>query len=112
MAALDKVAWDSKGLVPVAVQDADTGQVLMLAYASRDALAKTVETGLAHFWSRSRERLWCKGETSGHFLRVCEVRVDCDADALLYRVRPQGPACHTGETSCFHRTLGQLEEDQ
>ena len=93
------------------VQDEDSGQVLMLAYANREAVAKTLETGLAHFWSRSRRRLWCKGETSGHFLRLVEVRVDCDADALLYRVRPEGPACHTGERSCFYRRLDRLEEE-
>lgn len=109
---LEHVAWDARGLVPVIVQDADTGQVLMLAYANRQAAGRTLETGLAHFWSRSRSRLWCKGETSGHFLHLVEVLADCDADALLYRVRPQGPACHTGERSCFHRTLGQLEEEE
>ncbi len=100
-----QIVWDERGLVPVVAQDAATGQVLMLAYANREALAKTCETGLAHFWSRSRQRLWCKGETSGHLLHIVEVRVDCDGDALLYRVRPEGPACHTGETSCFYRTL-------
>jgi phosphoribosyl-ATP pyrophosphohydrolase/phosphoribosyl-AMP cyclohydrolase len=99
------IAWGEHGLVPVVVQDADDGLVLMLAYANRQSLARTLETGLAHFWSRSRQRLWCKGETSGHWMRVVEVRVDCDADALLYQVRPQGPACHTGEASCFYRPL-------
>ncbi len=105
MAKLDLIAWDARGLVPVVVQHADTGQVLMLAYANREAVALTLERGLAHFWSRSRQRLWCKGETSGHFLRVVEVRIDCDGDALLYRVHPDGPTCHTGQASCFHRLL-------
>jgi len=112
MEALDRIVWDERGLVPVVVQDADSGQVLMLAYANREAVQKTLETGLAHFWSRSRQRLWCKGESSGHLLRLCEVRVDCDADALLYRVRPQGPACHTGEATCFYRPLWALEEER
>ncbi len=112
MPALDSIAWDERGLVPVVVQDAASGQVLMLAYANREALARTLESGQAHFWSRSRRNLWHKGETSGHFQRLVEVRVDCDADALLYRVHPQGPACHTGEATCFHRTLAELEEDE
>jgi len=105
MAGLEDVAWDERGLVPVVVQDEGSGQVLMLAYANREAAELTLESGLAHFWSRSRKRLWRKGETSGHLLHIVEVRVDCDGDALLYRVRASGPACHTGETSCFYRTL-------
>jgi phosphoribosyl-ATP pyrophosphohydrolase/phosphoribosyl-AMP cyclohydrolase len=106
MMELQEIAWDERGLVPVVAQDAASGRVLMLAYANREAVLKTLETGLAHFWSRSRQRLWRKGETSGHVLHVDEVRLDCDGDALLYRVRPQGPACHTGEESCFFRQLG------
>lgn len=106
--ALDHLEWDARGLLPVVVQDAATGQVLLLAYANRQAVEKTLETGLGHFWSRSRRSLWLKGETSGHFLHVVEVRVDCDTDALLYRVRPDGPVCHTGEQSCFYRTLADL----
>ncbi len=102
---MPKITWDERGLVPVVVQDEVSGQVLMLAYADSEALERTLETGLAHFWSRSRRRLWCKGETSGHHLHIVEVRLDCDSDALLYRVRPDGPACHTGEVSCFYRTL-------
>jgi phosphoribosyl-ATP pyrophosphohydrolase/phosphoribosyl-AMP cyclohydrolase len=105
MAGLEDVAWDERGLVPVVVQDGGSGQVLMLAYANREAVEMTLESGLAHFWSRSRKRLWRKGETSGHLLPIVEVRVDCDGDALLYRVRASGPACHTGEASCFYRTL-------
>ncbi len=109
-------------LRPVVVQDRRSGQVLMVAYADEEALRRTRETGLAHFWSRSRQTLWRKGDTSGHFLRVHQVLVDCDGDALLYVVDPAGPACHTGEVSCFHRDpegqretaaggiLGQLEE--
>lgn len=103
--AIEQVSWDEQGLVPVVVQDEGTGQVLMLAWANREALQQTLATGLAHFWSRSRQRLWRKGETSGHLMHVREVWVDCDGDALLYRVRADGPACHTGETSCFYRKL-------
>nr|WP_290668890.1 phosphoribosyl-AMP cyclohydrolase [Ardenticatena sp.] len=102
---LDQLAWDDRGLVPVVVQDADTGEVLMVAWANRAAIERTQATGLAHFWSRSRRELWQKGATSGNLLHVVEIRVDCDADTLLYRVRPAGPACHTGERSCFFRTL-------
>lgn len=102
---LDNLRWDERGLIPVVVQDAADGTVLMLAYANREALVRTLETGLAHFWSRSRQRLWQKGETSGHVLHVEEVRYDCDGDALLYRVRPKGPTCHTGERSCFFRAM-------
>jgi phosphoribosyl-AMP cyclohydrolase / phosphoribosyl-ATP pyrophosphohydrolase len=83
------------------VQDADTGDVLMLAWMDDEALSRTRETGLAHFWSRSRQRLWRKGETSGNTLAVEELREDCDGDAVLVRVRPNGPACHTGSESCF-----------
>lgn len=93
------------GLIPVVVQDCETREVLMVAYASREAVEKTLETGLAHFWSRSRGRLWMKGESSGNTMEVVEVRVDCDGDAIVYLVRPRGPACHTGRYSCFYRTL-------
>ncbi len=88
-------------LLPCVVQDADTGRVLMLAYVDAEALEATQRTGLAHFHSRSRGRLWQKGETSGNVLRVAEIRADCDADALLYLAHPAGPACHTGAVSCF-----------
>lgn len=92
-------------LIPVVVQDIDTGEVLMLAYANLEAVLKTIETGYAHFWSRSRRKLWMKGETSGNIQRVREIRVDCDGDALLYLVNPAGPACHTGKRTCFHNSL-------
>jgi phosphoribosyl-AMP cyclohydrolase / phosphoribosyl-ATP pyrophosphohydrolase len=88
-------------LLPVVVQDADDGTVLMLAWANEEALAATERTGEAHFWSRSRDELWHKGATSGNRMPIVEVARDCDADAILYRVRPTGPACHTGERSCF-----------
>lgn len=97
----EDVAWDAAGLVPVIVQDRASGDVLMLAYANTEALARTAESGLAHFWSRSRQALWRKGETSGNGLRVREVRADCDRDTLLMIVDPDGPACHTGTRTCF-----------
>ena len=93
------------GLVPVVAQDVDTGEVLMLAYVSPEALERTRETGRAHYYSRSRDQLWEKGATSGHVQHVREVRVDCDADTLLYLVDQDGGACHTGYRSCFYRTL-------
>lgn len=93
------------GLVPCITQDADTGQVLMLAYMNEESLRKTMETGLAVYWSRSRCELWTKGETSGHYQHVVQILADCDADTILLKVRPDGPACHTGRTSCFYRTI-------
>lgn len=105
MTAVENVRFDEGGLVPVVAQDAATGDVLTLAYANREALEKTLETGEAHFYSRSRGELWRKGETSGNTQRVVEVRLDCDDDALLYRVEPRGPACHTGESTCFFRAM-------
>jgi phosphoribosyl-ATP pyrophosphohydrolase/phosphoribosyl-AMP cyclohydrolase len=103
--AVENVRFDDGGLVPVVAQDATTGDVLTLAYANREALERTLATGEAHFYSRSRRELWRKGETSGNTQRVVEVRLDCDGDAVLYRVEPRGPACHTGERSCFFTTL-------
>jgi phosphoribosyl-ATP pyrophosphohydrolase/phosphoribosyl-AMP cyclohydrolase len=97
-----QIAYDSRGLVPVVVQDAGTGEVLTLAYANAEAIERTRETGEAHFYSRSRAELWHKGATSGNTLAVRRIRVDCDADAVLYLVDPKGPACHTGERTCFH----------
>jgi len=97
----DALAYDAAGLIPVVVQDAASGDVLMVAYANREALDRTAETGLAHFWSRSRGALWRKGETSGNEMRVRELRADCDRDALLMVVDPAGPACHTGTRTCF-----------
>src|ERR687894_1085569 len=103
--ATDRVKYDHNGLVPVVAQDAATGDVLTLAYANREALEETLSSGDAHYYSRSRSELWRKGATSGNTQRVVEVKVDCDGDALLYRVEPRGPACHTGERSCFFTTL-------
>ena len=102
---LSQVKFSPEGLVPVVVQDATTGEVLTLAYANREALEETLRTRRSTFYSRSRKALWRKGETSGNFQEVVEVLLDCDGDAVVYRVLPHGPACHTGERSCFHRPL-------
>ena len=97
-----EIAYDERGLVPVVVQDWRTGEVLTLAYANAEAVARTRETGELHLWSRSRGELWHKGATSGHTQSVRALRMDCDGDALLALVEPHGPACHTGERTCFH----------
>ncbi len=104
--------WDAAGLVTGVVTDASSGELLMVAHLNEEALRLTLATGEAHFWSRSRGSLWRKGETSGNTLRVVEVRIDCDQDALWLRVAAAGPACHTGARSCFYRRLtpgGELE---
>ncbi len=105
MNAVEEIRFDERGLVPVIAQDATTNAVLTLAYANREAVEKTLSSGEAHYYSRSRDELWRKGETSGNTQRVVQVRLDCDADALLYRVEPRGPACHTGEETCFFTTV-------
>ena len=107
------ISYTDDGLVPVIAQSADDGQVLMLAYANEEAIEQTHETGLAHYYSRSREELWQKGATSGHTQQVQEIRIDCDGDTLLYRVTQTGGACHTGYESCFYRTLdGDIVAEQ
>jgi phosphoribosyl-AMP cyclohydrolase / phosphoribosyl-ATP pyrophosphohydrolase len=105
MSWLDAVRFDERGLVPVVAQEATTGTLLMLAYADRQALERTLASGRAHYWSRSRGALWEKGASSGNVQTVREIRLDCDGDAVLYRVDQTGPACHTGERSCFHRAV-------
>jgi phosphoribosyl-AMP cyclohydrolase / phosphoribosyl-ATP pyrophosphohydrolase len=101
------IAFDESGLVPCVVQDWETGEVLTLAYMNREALERTLESRETHFWSRSRRRLWHKGESSGNVQRLRSLRYDCDSDALLALVEPAGPACHTGERTCFYRTIGK-----
>lgn len=101
----EQIEFDERGLVPCVAQDFASGEVLTLAYANEEALRLSVETGDLHFYSRSREEIWCKGETSGNFLRLKQLRLDCDGDAIVALVEPTGPACHTGERSCFHRQL-------
>ncbi len=101
----EAITFDEKGLVPAIVQDANTKQVLMFAFMNAESLEATIQSGYATFWSRRRNKLWKKGETSGNLQRVREIRYDCDGDAILLLVDPLGPACHTLETSCFYRTL-------
>ena len=103
---LDAIAWNADGLAPAVAQDAATGEVLMLAWMNRESLARTLATGEAVYWSRSRGKLWRKGETSGHLQRIVEIRLDCDADAILLRVEQVGGiACHTGRRRCFFNLL-------
>jgi phosphoribosyl-ATP pyrophosphohydrolase/phosphoribosyl-AMP cyclohydrolase len=101
----DELAWDAQGLIPAVVQDTETGQLLMVAWMSREALDATVRSGLTHFWSRSRQALWRKGETSGHTQHVDGIYADCDRDTLLVQVHQDGVACHTGARSCFFTRL-------
>lgn len=111
MKILETLKFDDAGLVPAIAQDAATGEVLMVAYMNAEAVRRTIETGLCHYWSRSRGKLWLKGETSGHVQRVREARIDCDGDAVLFRVEQEGGACHTGYRSCFYRRVeGNGEE--
>lgn len=107
----EQVRFDERGLVPCIAQDHASGEVLTLAYASEEALRLTVETGEVHFFSRSRDRIWRKGEESGHVLKLKQLRIDCDGDAIVALVEPTGPACHTGERSCFYRELEGAEPD-
>ena len=102
---LSEIKYDANGLVPAIVQDAETKEVLMLAYMNAESLQLTLSIGETHFWSRSRQELWHKGATSGNIQHVTEIRVDCDADTLLVLVNPAGAACHTGERSCFYRDI-------
>jgi phosphoribosyl-AMP cyclohydrolase len=103
---LDALAFDERGLIPVVVQDVENGDVLMVAWADRASLQRTLDEGRMVYWSRSRQELWRKGDTSGHVQYVEELRADCDGDTLLVRVHQVGAACHTGERSCFHRAVG------
>jgi len=102
---LPEIKFDANGLVPAIVQDAETNEVLMMAYMNQESLQLTLAKGETYFWSRSRNELWHKGATSGNVQQVVEVRADCDADTLLVRVHPAGPACHTGNRTCFYREI-------
>ena len=108
---MSKIKFDEKGLVPAIAQDAKTGRVLMLAYMNAESLQMTLDSGYVTYFSRSRQQLWRKGETSGHTQRVLEMRYDCDGDALLLTVEQEGPACHTGEISCFHNPILTADAD-
>ena len=105
MSLFDELKKDSSGLVPAIVQDAETGEVLMMAYMNEEALSQTIETGKTHFYSRSRQKQWCKGESSGHTQEVRSIATDCDKDTLLVRVKQNVAACHTGYYSCFFNKL-------
>lgn len=105
MGALDELVFDEKGLVPAVIQDADSLEVLMVAYMNRESLRRTLASGETHFWSRSRQCLWHKGETSGNIQQVREILFDCDSDTLLVKVDQRGGACHTGHRSCFYRRI-------
>ncbi len=110
--SLAEIEFDEKGLVPAIIQDVETDQILMMAYMNREALENTVQSGRTCFWSRSRQELWWKGETSGHIQEVEEIRYDCDGDTLLIKVHQTGCACHTGHKSCFYRQLNEEEESE
>lgn len=103
------IKFDSRGLIPTIVQDSETNQVLMMAYMNAESLRLTLEKGETHFWSRSRNELWHKGATSGNTQTVTNIAVDCDADTLLIHVKPAGPACHTGERTCFYRNIKEFK---
>ncbi len=106
MQGLEQIDWaKGDGLVPAIVQDADTGEVLMMAYMNRESLADSIRTGKTHFWSRSRKKYWMKGESSGHVQEITEIFVDCDADTILIKARQHGAACHEGYRNCFFRKL-------
>lgn len=107
--SLDALKWDKDGLIPAIIQDADTNAVLTLAYMNAESLRRSLEIGQTVFWSRSRQALWHKGETSGHTQDIVSISPDCDGDALLVRVKPKGPACHTGADTCFYRDLSEFE---
>jgi phosphoribosyl-AMP cyclohydrolase len=111
LVGLDELAFDEHGLIPVIAQDVDTGEVLMLAWANREALERSRAEGRMVYWSRSRREPWRKGDTSGHVQHLDELRVDCDADVLLARVHQEGAACHTGARTCFFRAIGDRAPD-
>jgi len=100
-----ELKFNSDGLIPAIVQDVNTNEVLMLAYMNQEAFDKTLETKVAHYWSRSRKKMWLKGETSGHFQHIKSIKIDCDNDTILLKVEQEGVACHTGQYSCFHKIL-------
>jgi phosphoribosyl-AMP cyclohydrolase len=107
IAEIKELKFDERGLIPVVVQEVSSREVLMVAYANEEAILKTIETGYAHYYSRSRKKLWMKGETSGNLQMVKEILYDCDGDTLIYLVEQKGPACHTGNRTCFYRKLAE-----
>jgi len=111
VSVLDSVKFDEKGLVTAVARDAETGQIVMLAYMNKEALQKTIETRTAHYYSRSRQKLWLKGESSGHTQKVQNIYIDCDGDAILIDIKQESAACHKGYFSCFYREITDLESD-
>jgi phosphoribosyl-AMP cyclohydrolase len=110
MLTIEELKYDDNGLIPAIIQDYRNLEILMMAYMNKESLQKTIETGFAHFWSRSRQKLWKKGETSGHLQQVKEILIDCDKDTLVIKAEQLGPgACHTGHRSCFYRTIQGVE---
>ena len=109
---IDDLKWDDKGLIPGIVQDIQSGDILMVAWLNKESLQKTLDTGNATFWSRSRQKLWMKGETSGNTMKVQSILMDCDGDTLILLADASGPACHTGERTCFFRTLAKRISDE
>jgi phosphoribosyl-ATP pyrophosphohydrolase/phosphoribosyl-AMP cyclohydrolase len=108
--SLELLKYDKDGLIPAIIQDARSGEVLMAAYMNKESLQRSIETGKTHFWSRSRQKLWMKGESSGHYQYIKEMRIDCDSDTLLFKVDQVKAACHTGYKSCFHRIAADLSQ--
>lgn len=111
MQGLDDLKYDANGLIPAIVQDADTGEILMMAYMNKNSLADSIRTGKTHFWSRSRQKYWMKGESSGHTQDIQEILIDCDADTLLIKARQHGAACHEGYKNCFFRKLDSASQE-
>ena len=109
MNLIEQIKWDDRGLVPAIAQDVDTKEIMMLAYMNRESLEYTIENRKACYWSRSRQKLWVKGETSGHFQHVQQIRIDCDLDAIVLDIKQIGVACHTGKYSCFYRDIDGTE---
>src|SRR5438046_426996 len=109
--AIQSLKFDERGLIPAIVQDSRTNEILTLAYMNAESLSRTLQTGETWFWSRSRQELWHKGETSGNFQHVVDIRIDCDGDALIVLVDPEGPACHLGEQTCFHRQIDDASNE-
>lgn len=107
MQGLDQLKYDANGLIPAIVQDADTGEVLMMAYMNKESLADSIRTGKTHFWSRSRKKYWMKGESSGHVQEIQGIYIDCDADTILIKAKQHGAACHEGYKNCFFRKLDE-----
>ena len=111
MQGLDELKYDANGLIPAIIQDANTGEVLMMAYMNKTSLAESIRTGKTHFWSRSRQKYWMKGETSGHTQEIKEIFIDCDVDTVLIKAKQNGAACHEGYKNCFYRKYDETTQE-